>query len=108
MEKIWVLYSTFGNRDEAIFVAQTLLGERLIACANIYDQVTSLYRWQGEIQKETEVVMVAKTAEPAVPKAIAAIKRLHSYELPCVVSYPVENGFEPYLQWVNQETNRCL
>ena len=101
---IWVVYSTFPNSEEAFFVANKLVEERLIACANVYDHVTSVYRWQGGIQREKEVVMVAKTSQPRVAAVIAAIAEMHSYQLPAITSYPVADGFEPFLQWVTDET----
>lgn len=101
---IWVLYSTFPNRAEAISMAQGLLEKRLIACANLYDNVTSLYRWQGGIQQESEVVLIAKTGKAKLDAAIDFIKGNHSYQLPCVIACPVAKGAVPFLQWVADET----
>jgi periplasmic divalent cation tolerance protein len=101
---IWVVYSTFGTREEALSVAQILLEKRLIACANLYDNTVSLYRWEGAIAKEQEVVMMAKTTGEQLQPAMDAIKSLHSYQLPCITAYPVAEGFPPFLQWVRDET----
>jgi len=99
------VHSTFPNRDEALFAARQLLDKRLIACANIYEGVASLYRWEGKIQEETEVVLLAKTSKGRVSAAIAAVKALHSYELPCIIAYPAAEAFPPFLQWVEAETS---
>jgi periplasmic divalent cation tolerance protein len=106
MTDIWVLYSTFPNSAEALSVARTLVQERLVACVNIVGNVTSVYRWQEEIQQESEVVLIAKTSASQVDPAIAYIKHIHSYELPCITAWPLEKGQGDFLQWVGQETRR--
>jgi periplasmic divalent cation tolerance protein len=104
MIETWVLYSTLPSEEKAFFISRHLLEKRLIACANVYRGVTSLYRWEGAIQQEPEVVLVAKTRKELVPKAIEAVKSLHSYELPCIIAYPIAKGFPPFLQWIADET----
>lgn len=101
---IWVLYSTYANRAEALSAATALLEGRLIACANVYDNITSVYRWQGDMQQEQEAAMIAKTSKDKVPAAIECIKGMHSYQLPCITAYPAGDGFPPFLQWVADET----
>ncbi len=104
MTDTWLLYSTFPDRKEALSVARALLEKRLIACANLHENVTSLYRWQGEIRQETEVVLTMKTRRENLSHAIAAVKNLHSYDLPCIIAYPIGEGFPPFLQWIADET----
>ena len=107
MPDIWIVHSTFATREEVISVTQKLLENRLIACANIYGNVTSLYRWEGNIQQEEEVVLVAKTQENKVAAVIAMIKKNHSYTLPTIVAYPVMQGLPEFLQWVADETGEA-
>lgn len=102
--EIWIVYSTFPNRQEALSAAQQLVEKRLAACVNLHDGVTSIYRWQGAIQQEKEVVFIAKTQQKKVSAAIDALKQLHSYEVPCIVAYPVGEGLPAFLQWVADET----
>ena len=104
MTEIWLLYSTFPNREKALSVAEALLDAHLIACANIIDNVTSVYRWEGHVQQEPEVVMMAKTQKEKVTRALDTIKQLHPYQLPCITAYEVGGGFTPFLQWVADET----
>ncbi len=104
MAEIWLLCSTFPSEKEALFAARHLLEKRLIACANIHNHVTSLYRWEGAVTEGTEAVLIAKTREELVPEAIAAVKNLHSYQLPCIIAYPIKAGFPPFLQWIAEET----
>lgn len=101
---IWVVYSTFSTREEALSVAQILLEKRLIACANLYDNVLSLFRWEGAIAQAQEVAFVAKTTHRQLQPAMDMIKSLHSYQLPCITAYPVAEAFPPFLQWVHDET----
>ncbi|MFW0778116.1 MAG: divalent-cation tolerance protein CutA [Rickettsiales bacterium] len=105
MSDIWVLYSTFANKGEAVSVAEKLVNDRHIACANVHENITSIYRWEGQLKRDTEVVLFAKTQKNKVSGAIAAVKRLHSYEVPCIIAYPMGEGYLPYLQWVADETS---
>lgn len=101
---IKILYVTFSSKEEAVSIAGRLLAEKLIACANIFDNSTSIYRWQGEVQQASEAIFFAKTTQEQSEKAISRIKELHSYELPCIVLLPVESGFKPFIEWVGKET----
>ena len=101
---IWMLYSTFPNKKSALAVAKKLVEARLIACANIYGGVTSVYRWEGKINQSAEVTLIAKTTKKNVGKTITAIKKTHPYALPCVVAYPIANGLPEFLKWVENET----
>lgn len=103
-QDIWVLYSTFARSEEALSVAKTLLEKRLIACANIQENVVSLYRWQGAVMRENEVTLIAKTSKVKLQPAMDEVKKLHSYELPCIVAYPIAEGYPPFLQWIKNET----
>src|SRR5271156_3803875 len=103
MTDVTMIYSTFPTQEAALSVARALLEQKLIACANVYDNVTSLYRWEGKIQQEPEAVLIAKTRKDRVAEVIKAIKNVHSYEVPCIIAYPVEQGFPPFIQWVKGE-----
>lgn len=102
--KTALLYITLGGPEEAAAMARALLDDRLIACANIIAGARSLYRWEGKIADEEEVVMIAKTREDLVEKAIARVRELHSYDCPCVVALPIVAGNPAFLQWIEEET----
>tara|TARA_R110000787_G_scaffold28283_19_gene77293 strand:- start:501 stop:824 length:324 start_codon:yes stop_codon:yes gene_type:complete len=97
-----LLYVTAGTKDEALTIADALIGEHLIACANIIDGVTSVYRWEGKVQRDQEVVLIAKTAASRVEAVIRRVRELHSYDCPCVVSIPIENGNPAFLEWISE------
>jgi periplasmic divalent cation tolerance protein len=104
MSEYCSLYVTFPNREEAHSIAHTLLAEKLVACANIIDGMTSLYHWLGELQTEKEVVMFAKTSAVQREAAMTRIKALHSYEVPCIVALPIEAAQPDFLRWIDQST----
>ena len=77
--------------------------EKLATCVNILP-VKSLYRWQGNIEEETEAVMFVKTRDELAEEVIRKVKELHSYEVPCIVSFPIEKGNPDYLEWIWEST----
>ena len=101
--KIRFIYITVGNKDEAKIIGKELVVSKLAACVNILDHMSSLYQWDGEMQEDTEVVMVAKTTEDRIPDLIEKVKSMHSYECPCIVSLPVLGGHQPYLEWIGEQ-----
>jgi periplasmic divalent cation tolerance protein len=84
-------------------IARTLVNRRLVACVNMMP-VQSCYRWKGEVCKDEEDLLIAKTPREKADEVIAAIKGLHSYEIPEIIVLPVIAGHTPYLDWVVQET----
>jgi len=98
-----MLYFTAKDMTDAARIARHLLDQRLIACANVFP-VRSLYRWKGKVVDETEAVAICKTRRAAVRKAIASAKKVHTYEVPCVVSYDMSGGLAAYTQWIDAET----
>jgi periplasmic divalent cation tolerance protein len=99
-----LIYITAGSMDEARTIGKALVSNRLAACANIIDNMNSLYWWNGEIQEDREVILIAKTRESLVPKVIEKVKSMHSYECPCIVSLPITAGNPAFLEWIAGET----
>ena len=97
------IYMTAGNKDEAQKIAKALVENRLAACVNILENMQSVYRWENEIQEDTEVVLIAKTTERLVSELIEKVKSLHSYDCPCIVSLPILDGYAPFLNWIHDE-----
>ena len=102
MEPI-LLYITTSNREEAISISRILVGEKLVACANIVDHVTSLYWWQGEIEQNNESIIIAKTLSSYAEPAIKKIKEIHSYNCPAIVVMPISNGNPDYIEWIREQ-----
>lgn len=100
-----VVYIICRDMEEAGLIANALVEERLVACANS-SVVSSVYRWAGRIEHDTEVSMVCKTRTELVADVIKRVKDLHSYELPCITSWRLDGGYGPYLDWVEKETEK--
>jgi len=81
-------------------LGRALVEERLAACANLVPQVTSIYRWEGAVQEDSEVLMVVKTSAGRVAALTERVLALHPYEVPEVLVLPVESGAAAYLDWV--------
>jgi len=94
-----LVLSTAGSKEEAQKIARTLVERLLAACVNIVP-VESIYRWEGEVEQAQEWLLVIKTTDEAFDRVRAAIKELHSYEVPECISLSVEDGSAEYLQWV--------
>jgi periplasmic divalent cation tolerance protein len=97
-------YITAGSREEALRIARALVEERLAACANLIEGVTSIYRWEGAIQQDAEVALLAKTRSDLVPRLTERVVEMHSYDCPCVVALPIEGGNQAFLDWIADET----
>jgi len=100
------IYMTAGNKAEAQRIAKALVEHRLAACVNILENMQSIYRWEEEIQEDTEVVLIAKTTARLVSELIAKVKSLHSYDCPCIVSLPILDGNPPFLNWIHDEVKK--
>ncbi len=100
-----LVYITASDLEEARKIGRELVASRLAACVNIIDNMNSFYWWEGEIQDDREVVLIAKTRETLIPKVIDKVKSMHSYSCPCVVSLPILAGNPDFLQWIETETD---
>jgi periplasmic divalent cation tolerance protein len=98
-----MLYITAKDMTDAARIARHLLNKRLIACANVFP-VRSLYRWKGKVEDAAEAVAICKTRKAVVRRAIAEAKKVHAYEVPCVVSYDMGPALAAYSAWIDAET----
>lgn len=98
-------YITAGSRAEALRIGRALVEERLAACANVLGETTSVYPWQGAIQEDAEVVLIAKTRRALVDVLTERVGRLHSYDCPCVVALEVVGGNPAFIAWIGAETH---
>ncbi|WP_041041435.1 divalent-cation tolerance protein CutA [Paramagnetospirillum magnetotacticum] len=99
-----MIYVTASDREEAMALARSLVEERLVACANVMDGVTSVYWWEGKVCEGPEAVLICKTRAELVESVIARVRERHSYACPCVVALPIEAGNPAYLDWIKTET----
>lgn len=97
-----VVLTTAGSMEEANKIADALVERRLAACVNVTGPITSVYRWQGKVERAQEWLLLIKTTAGVADAVGDAIKELHSYELPECVVLPIESGSEEYLDWVGE------
>ncbi|MEQ9554501.1 MAG: divalent-cation tolerance protein CutA [Rhodospirillales bacterium] len=98
------IYMTAADTDEARRIAETLVDERLIACANILGAMESVYRWEDKVTRGSEVAVILKTRDDLTDAAIARAVALHSYDCPCLVVLDLAGGHAPFLDWISAET----
>ena len=98
-----LVYVTTPDAAAAKAIGRVLVEERLAACVNVLPQMSSIYRWQGQIEEADEAVLIVKTTAERVSDVIARVKALHSYEVPCAISIPVLAGNPEYLAWIGGE-----
>lgn len=99
-----LLYITTAKLDEAWRVGETLVTERLAACANVLSGMQSCYWWEGKLERSNECVLILKTRASLVDQATARIKELHGYTVPCVVALPIVGGNSDFLAWIESNT----
>jgi periplasmic divalent cation tolerance protein len=92
---------TASTKKETVRMVRTLLEERLIACANIMDPVSSFFWWQGKIEEEKEVLVIMKSHETLFKKLSKRVMELHSYDTPEILALPILNGSRSYLDWMS-------
>ena len=97
-----IVLTTAGSKEEAQKIARELVERKMAACVNIVGPMESVYRWKETIESAEEFLCLIKTTAAALNKVQAAIKELHSYELPECVVLPIESGTEEYLGWIGE------
>ena len=94
------VYAVFAGTAEAERIGRAMVEERLAACINILGPIRSIYRWHGAVEEAEEVAAIFKTRRDAVDALITRIAALHSYEVPCIVTWPVDKLLVSYADWV--------
>lgn len=95
------VYVLFANAEEAARIGRTVVEERLAACINILGSVRSIYRWEGSIETADEVAAILKTSQTQADALIMRIAGLHSYEVPCIVTWPIDKLLTSYADWLD-------
>jgi periplasmic divalent cation tolerance protein len=94
------VYAVFANAEEAERIARAVVEARLAACVNLLGHVRSIYRWKGAIETAEEVAAVFKTTEEQADALMTRIAGMHSYDVPCVVTWPIDKILGNYSGWV--------
>ena len=96
------VYITNPSKEVAKQIAKKLIKKKLIACANIYPGVTSIYPWKGKVAKEKEIILIAKTTKAKFESVRKAVEKLHPYKVPCIVKIPVKAN-KSFTKWIQKE-----
>jgi periplasmic divalent cation tolerance protein len=95
-----VVFMTAPNADEARRIAKELVERQLAACVQILPEIESVYRWNGEVQRDTEILILAKTTAAQFDDLERAVREMHSYDTPEIVAVPMAHVSEPYRAWL--------
>ena len=107
-DELVVVITTVPDRACGEQLAGTLVRERTAACGNLVDGVTSIYRWAGEVEKGSELLLLLKTRRALVPELFERVSQLHPYEVPELVALPVYAASNAYSRWVREETTEVI
>lgn len=101
MNNFIFVYITNPTREEAKNIASYLIENKLIACANIFGPINSVYSWEGKIVDEEEFVLIAKTIEKNFENVKREVEKIHSYKVPCIIKVNVA-GNKKFFEWLNE------
>src|SRR6476660_4986140 len=97
-----VVFITAPAREEAIRLADMLVGAHLAACVQLLPEMESVYRWEGKIERQPEILLLIKTTRARFDELEREVRALHSYDTPEIVALPIVAGSEPYLRWLRE------
>lgn len=95
-----VVLVTLPDQEAAEAMVGRLVEEGVVACGNIVPGITSIYRWQGAVERATEALVLFKTTGPGAERLMRRVPELHPYEVPEVLVLPVDAGHQPYVDWI--------
>jgi len=107
-KKYIVVFITAAGVKQADAIAEVLVRKRLAACVNIIKGVTSVFRWQGKIDRAQETLLIVKTTAGRFRALSGAVTAVHSYEVPEIIAVPVVAGLKPYLEWINATVGNAV
>ena len=102
MKNINFFYIIASNKKEAEKIAKKLLNKKLIACANVISNVNSYFVWKNKVQNSKEIIICGKTTSKNQKNIIHAVKKIHSYSVPCIIFFDIKSGNKDFLKWVKQ------
>jgi periplasmic divalent cation tolerance protein len=100
-----VVFLTASSGEEASRLAELLIGAHLAACVQILPEMESVYRWQGKIERQSEILLIAKTTAAKFAELEREVRALHSYETPEIIAIPLVAGSTKYLEWLAASLN---
>jgi periplasmic divalent cation tolerance protein len=101
-----VIFITASSKKEGRRIARALLKNKLVACVNIVDKISSFFWWQGKIDTAKELLLIIKSKKSLLPKIIKLIKSKHSYDVPEIIVLPIIAGNSDYLRWIDDSVRK--
>jgi len=95
-----IILTTASAVEEGQAIANILVEKELAACVNIIPNISSVYRWEGQIQSESEVLLLIKTTKDLEAEVYREVQNVHSYDTPELITLPITNGSDAYLDWM--------
>lgn len=95
---------TTSSKEEGEKIGRALVERRLAACANIVPSISSIFSWEGKINREQESLMILKSKRGCLAQLIEEVKRQHSYSVPEIIALPIVDGSPEYLKWIRENT----
>jgi len=99
-----VMFVTVSSEKEALRIGRRLVEAGVVACVNVLPHIRSLFRWEGKVSDEPEVLMILKTRASLFQDIKMTIKAIHSYSVPEIIALPIVQGSEDYLHWLYEST----
>ena len=99
-----LMYITASGVEEAKEIGRALVEARLVACANVIPNMIPIFWWEGIVQEDSEAILLAKTRRDLTQRVIDFVQDQHSYDCPAVLALPIEAGHQPFLDWIDEET----
>lgn len=96
------VFVTASGKPEADRIARKLVENKVAACVNIIDKITSLFWWQGKVSRSKEVLLIIKSKKEKLSGIIKIVKSTHSYEVPEIIAFPIIGGDKNYLKWIDE------
>ncbi|BCS94261.1 Divalent-cation tolerance protein CutA [Metallosphaera sp. J1] len=104
--KYVLVISTLPGMEEGKRIARTLVEEKLAACVNLVPGLVSIYRWEGKVTEDSEVLALIKTNSDRLDELIKRLKELHPYKVPEILALDIKNGFKLYLEWIDESVSK--
>ncbi len=97
-----LVYITVKNEKEGMNIAKLAIEGKLAACANLYPKIQSIYEWNNQIQIDKESVLILKTKKKKYKELEKLIIENHSYDIPCILLLPIDNGYKNFMNWIEE------
>ncbi len=99
-----IFYITAPSMEVSEKIAKHLVEKKLAACVNIIPKLKSFFYWEGEVQSEEEVLVLGKTKTSLIPELEEGVKEVHPFDVPCIISWEIDAGHKPFMEWIAEET----